>query len=70
VEHASNLSNHLDILSISGIQVPWENLFEISDNLSGTMVVNDVGREIVGKSTFLGMFFTTLSDRSTINGIK
>lgn len=56
MEHASNLSSHLDILSISGIQVPWENVFEISDNLSGTMVVNDVRRERAGKSTFLGCF--------------
>lgn len=56
MEHSSNLSSHLDILSISEIQIPWENLFEISDNLSGTTVVNEVGREIVGKSTFLGCF--------------
>lgn len=54
--HSSNLSSHLDILSIFEIQIPWENLFEISGNLSGTTVVNDVGREIVGESTFLGSF--------------
>lgn len=39
MEQSNNFSSHLDILSISEIQVPWENLFEISGNLSGTAVV-------------------------------
>lgn len=70
MEHSSNFSSHLGILSISEIQAPWENLFEISDNLSGTTVVNDVSRETVGKRNFGGVFFITRSDHSTINGIK
>lgn len=56
MEQSSNFPSHLNILSIPEIQVPWENLFEISDNLSGTTVVNEVNGEIWGKNTVLGCF--------------
>ena len=57
------LPSDFNILSISEIQVPWENLFEISDNLNGTTVVNKINREILGKNTFLGVFHDTFSSQ-------
>lgn len=52
----SHFSSHLGILSISEIPVPWEHLSEISDNLTRTTVIKDVGGEILGKNDYLGWF--------------
>lgn len=56
MEQSNNFSSHLDILSISEIQVPWENLFEISGNLSGTAVVMRLVERFLRRVPFLGVF--------------
>lgn len=60
MEQLSNFPSHLDILSISEIPAPWENLSEISDNRTSTTLENEAGREILGKSTCLGCFSSHL----------